>query len=75
MIRFTIRVLVYALVLAITIALAPGLSIRPLVPGVIDISATYLFFGILFGLINAFIRPLAGLVGNQAIADRDLFSD
>lgn len=58
MIRFTIRVLVYALVLAIAITLSPGITIYPFIPGVIDISATYLIFGILFGLINAFIRPL-----------------
>lgn len=58
MIYFTVRILVYALVLAITITLSPGIEINPLIPGVIDISSTYLLFGILFGLINAFIRPL-----------------
>ena len=41
MIRLTIRVLVYALVLAITISFSPGVTIQPLIPGVIDISATY----------------------------------
>lgn len=58
MIRFIIRVLVYALVLAITITFSPGITIHPLIPDVIDISATYLLFGVLFGIINAFIRPL-----------------
>jgi putative membrane protein len=58
MIRFTIRILVYALILAITITLSPGIKINPLIPGVVRISSTYLLFGILFGLINAFIRPL-----------------
>ena len=58
MVRFTIRVLVYALVLAITITFSPGITIKPIIPGVIDISATYLIFGIIFGLINAFVRPL-----------------
>jgi ubiquinone biosynthesis protein len=58
MIRFTIRVLVYALVLAITIIFSPGITIYPIIPGVIDISSTYLIFGVLFGLINAFVRPL-----------------
>lgn len=58
MVRFTIRVLVYALVLAITITFSPGITINPLIPGVVDISATYLIFGIVFGLINAFVRPL-----------------
>lgn len=58
MIRLTIRVLVYALVLSVTITFSPGIEIFPLIPGTIGISATYLLFGILFGLINAFIRPL-----------------
>lgn len=58
MIRLTIRILVYALVLAITITFSPGITIAPLIPGVVDISGTYLLFGILFGLINAFVRPL-----------------
>ena len=58
MIRFTIRILVYSLVLAIAITLSPGITIYPLIPGIVDISATYLIFGVLFGLINAFIRPL-----------------
>jgi len=62
MIRLTIRVLVYALVLAITVTFSPGITIHPLIPDVIGISATYLLFGILFGLINAFIRPLALLL-------------
>ena len=58
MIRFTIRMLVYALVLAVTITFSPGLAIQPLVPGLLNISTTYLLFGILFGIVNAFIRPL-----------------
>ncbi|MCZ7670365.1 MAG: phage holin family protein [Chloroflexi bacterium] len=62
MIRLTIRVLVYALVLAIAITLSPGITIYPLIPGVVDISATFLLFGILFGLINAFVRPLVLLL-------------
>ena len=53
-----IRILVTSLALAITIILTPGLDIEPFIPGVINISATYLVFGVLFGLINAFIRPL-----------------
>ena len=58
MIYFVIRVLVNALALALTIIITPGLSMQPLLPGVIDISVTYLLIGILFGLVNAFIRPL-----------------
>ena len=58
MIRFTVRVVVYALVLAITITLSPGIKIYPLIPGVVPISSTYMVLSILFGLINAFIRPM-----------------
>lgn len=58
MIRFTVRVVVYGLVLAIAITLSPGIEIRPLIPDVVPISSTFIIFGILFGLINAFIRPL-----------------
>ncbi len=58
MIYFTIRVLVNALALAVTIILLPGLRVGPIIPGVIDISATYLIYGLLVGLINALVRPL-----------------
>ena len=58
MIRFTIRVLAYGLLLAIAISLSPGMSIQPLVPGVVDVSATYLLFGIFLGVINTLVRPL-----------------
>lgn len=75
MIRLTIRILVYALVLAISITFSPGISIHPLLPGVIDISATFLFFGILFGLINAFIRPLVLLLtARQVVRTMGLFA-
>ena len=75
MIRLTIRVLVYALVLAISISLSPGVSIEPMIPGLIDISTTYLLFGILFGLINAFIRPLVLLLtARQVVRTMGLFS-
>ena len=58
MIYFVIRILVNALALAITIILMPGIVVGPILPGVIDISATYIFYGILVGLINAIVRPV-----------------
>ncbi len=57
MIYFTIRVLVNALALALTIILVPGLKVGPIIPGVIDISGTYIIYGILIGLINSLVRP------------------
>ncbi len=62
MIYFVIRVLVNALALAVTIIISPGLELGQLLPGVVGISPTYLFFGILFGIINAFVRPLVLLL-------------
>ena len=57
MIYFVIRVLVNALALAVTIILLPGLTVGAMIPGVIDISATFLIYGIMIGLINSFVRP------------------
>ena len=57
MIYFIIRVLVNALALAITIIFSPGLNVGPIIPGVVDISATYMIYGIIIGLINALVRP------------------
>lgn len=62
MIYFVIRVIVNALALAVTVILVPGVTLQPLLPGLIDISATYLLFGILFGVINALVRPLVLLL-------------
>jgi ubiquinone biosynthesis protein len=58
MIYFVIRILVNALALAITIIFLPGLNVGPLIPGVIDISGTYIIYGIITGLINALVRPI-----------------
>jgi ubiquinone biosynthesis protein len=58
MVYFVIRVLVNALALAITIILLPGLQVGPIIPGVIDISATYIIYGIIIGVINALVRPI-----------------
>lgn len=58
MIYFLIRVLVNALALALTVIITPGLRMQPLLPPVISLSTTYIIIGILFGIINAFVRPL-----------------
>jgi len=58
MIYFVIRILVNAIALAITVIFTPGITVQPLIPGIIDISPTYLLIGALFGLINALIRPV-----------------
>lgn len=58
MIYFVIRVLVNALALAITIIFLPGLTVAPIIPGLVDISATYIVLGGVVGLINALVRPV-----------------
>ena len=58
MIYLVVRILVYAIALAVTVILTPGLDVGPLIPGVVDISATYILIGTLFGLINALVRPV-----------------
>lgn len=68
MIYFIIRVIVNALALAITVIFLPGIAMQPLLPGVVNISPTYLLFGILFGIINALIRPLVLLLTARLLA-------
>jgi ubiquinone biosynthesis protein len=58
MIYFVIRILVNAIALALTVIFTPGIIVQPLISGTIDISATYLLIGTIFGLINALIRPV-----------------
>ena len=62
MIYFIIRVLVTALALALTVILTPGISVMPLLPPVVNISGTYLIIGMIFGIINAVVRPLVLLL-------------
>ncbi len=62
MIYFFIRVIVNALALAIMVILMPGITLQPILPGVINISTTYLIFGIVFGVINALVRPMVLLL-------------
>ena len=62
MIYFVIRILVNALALSVTIILIPGLNVSPIIPGVVDISATYLIYGSIMGLINGLVRPLVLLL-------------
>ncbi len=57
MIYFVIRVLVNALALAHYHHLSAWSNVGPILPGVIDISATYIIYGVVVGLINALVRP------------------
>ncbi len=75
MIYFVIRVLVNALALALTVFITPGFTVDPLLPPVISLSTTYILLGIVFGLINAFIRPTVLLfTANLLIRTMGLFA-
>ena len=52
---FIIRILVNALALALTIAVLPWIDVRPIASE--ELAATYIVLGLVFGLINALVRP------------------
>ncbi|MCA1481349.1 phage holin family protein, partial [Bradyrhizobium sp. NBAIM08] len=52
---FIIRVLVNALALALTILVLPWIDVRPIATE--ELAATYILLGLVFGLINALVRP------------------
>lgn len=53
---FIIRVLVNALALAVTLTVFPWINIKPVANE--QLAATYIVLGLLFGVINAFVRPI-----------------
>ena len=55
---FIVRVTVNALALAMTVFLLPGIQIYAWDDGPVPLVLTYLVMGLLFGLINALVRPL-----------------
>jgi len=66
MVGFLIRVAVNAVALAVAAWLIPGIRIGSEVPGVDSSLAStvlsYLFVGLLFGLVNAIVRPIVSLL-------------
>jgi len=64
---FIVRVVVNALALATTIFLLPGIQIYAWERGGIWLILTYLVMGLLFGLINALIRPLVLLLTGKLL--------
>lgn len=53
---FLIRVAVNAIAIAVTTAVLPGISVRD------ESIATYLVLGIVFGLVNALVKPILALL-------------
>lgn len=55
---FIVRLFVNAFAVALTIWIVPGISVEPVAERQIGLVFAYLVLGLVFGLINAFIRPL-----------------
>lgn len=58
MIYFVVQVLVNTLALALTILIVPGVSLHPLQMGAVATLLELLVIGVLFGLVNTFVRPI-----------------
>ncbi len=72
---FIVRIVVNALAVALTVAILPGIQLVPDVDNQLVTILVYLVLGGLFGLINAFIRPLVLLVtGSLVIWTMGLFT-
>jgi ubiquinone biosynthesis protein len=72
---FVVRIVVNALAVALTVAILPGIQLAPDVDNQLITIMVYLVLGGIFGLINAFIRPLVLLVtGSLVIWTMGLFT-
>ena len=75
MIYFIVRVVVNAFAVALTVALTPGIVLAPDLENNFIKLLVYLVLGIVFGLINAWIRPLVLFVtGTLVIWTMGLFT-
>lgn len=75
MIYFLVRILVNAIAVMITIVLTPGIVLAPDLTNSFIKLLVYLILGIVFGLINAWIRPLVLFVtGTLVIWTMGLFT-
>lgn len=59
---FIVRVIINGLALAIACWLLPGLDISTQGSSTIGIILGYLFIGLVFGLVNAFVKPVVSLL-------------
>lgn len=67
MIYFLVRLLVNALAVGLTIWLLPGIRLEPDLQGPLAQPLVYLFLGLLFGLLNAFVHPFVLLVTGKLL--------
>jgi putative membrane protein len=59
---FLVRVIINALALAIACWILTGLDITTQGNGMVAVVLGYLFIGLIFGLVNAFIKPIVSLL-------------
>jgi putative membrane protein len=59
---FLVRVIINALALAIACWILTGLDITTQGNGTVAVVLGYLFIGLIFGLVNAFIKPIVSLL-------------
>ena len=57
-----VRVIINGLALAIACWIHPGLDIATASSGTIAVVLGYLFIGLIFGLVNAFVKPIVSLL-------------
>ena len=68
MLYFIVRLIANACAVALTVYLTPGIDLRPEASGFLDIALSAIILGLLFGLINSFVRPLALMMADAAEA-------
>ena len=59
---FIVRVIVNGLALAIACWILTGLDISTQGDGTINVVLGYLFIGLIFGLVNAFVKPIVSIL-------------
>jgi ubiquinone biosynthesis protein len=75
MLYFIVRLVANAIAVALTVYLTPGIDLRPEAAGAFDTVISAILLGLLFGLINAFVRPFALLLtGRLVIGTMGLFT-
>ena len=75
MLYFLIRLVANGIAVALTVLLTPGIDLQPNANGMLTIILGLMLLGLLFGLINSFVRPMALLItGRLVIGTMGLFT-
>ena len=75
MLYFIVRLIANAIAVALTVAFTPGIDLRPDATGPLNILIGFILLGLLFGLINSFVRPVVLFItGRFVIGTMGLFT-